>query len=115
MDNIYFSQDPNVTMAYGFYEYVKQAEKSYDQDQIIDWIERHRSQLEGEKVWLLTGHAYEKSYEDWEQWLLDNGYTVLVDCRGFGQVLLGELKFRYASLKKQLESKGVTVYRLSDD
>lgn len=115
MSQIYFSQDPNVNVAQNFFEYIKFAEKSYDKEKIIEWINSHETVLGDKKVWLLTGQAYEKSYEEWEKWLVAEGYQVVIDCRGFGQVLLGESKFRYHNIEKQLSEKGIEVYSLSKD
>ncbi|WP_161979678.1 hypothetical protein [Streptococcus sp. S784/96/1] len=115
-NNIYFSQDSHLQMVQSFYDYVTNIlETSYDQEKIIEWIDAHEEVLGDKKVWLLTGHAYTKSYEEWEAWVLENGYEVVVDCRGFGQVLIGEIKFHYGNLKRSLESKGVTVLSLSRD
>lgn len=115
MSNIYFSKDPNGHLAKNFFDYIKFTEKNYDKDKIIEWIISHESLLGDKKVWLLTGHAYEKSYEEWEAWIIEEGYEVVIDCRGFGQVLLGEAKFRFSNLEKQLSSKGIAVYSLSRD
>ncbi|WP_162012099.1 hypothetical protein [Streptococcus sp. S784/96/1] len=115
-DNIYFSQDSHLRTVSSFYEYAnKVLERSYDQDKIIEWINDHEELLGDKKVWLLTGHAYTKSYDDWEAWVLENGYDVVIDCRGWGQVLIGETKFHYGNMKKSLESKGVIVLSLSRD
>lgn len=115
-DNIYFSQDPHYRSVSSFFEYASQVmEKNYDQDKIVEWINDHEELLGDKKVWLLTGYDYTKSYEYWENWVIENGYEVVVDCRGLGQVLIGESKFRYGNVKKSLESKGVTVLSLSRD
>lgn len=114
--NVYFSQDAQLQMIQSFNDYMTNVvEKSYDQEKIIEWIESNEELLGDKKVWLLTGHAYSKTYDEWENWIIDNGYQVVVDCRGFGQVLIGEFKFHYNNLKKSLESKGVTVFRMSRD
>lgn len=114
--NIYFSQDPHLHSISNFYDYAtKVMEKSYDQEKIIEWFASHEEVLKDKKVWLLTGHAYAKSYEDWENWILENDYDVVVDCRGLGQVLIGEIKFHYGNVKNSLESKGLTVLNLNRD
>ncbi|MBD3948558.1 hypothetical protein I4Q36_08740 [Tuanshanicoccus lijuaniae] len=115
-NNIYFSQDPYLNSVSSFYEYATRVmEKSYDQEKIIEWINSHDEVLGDKKVWLLTGHAYAKKYEDWEKWILDHGYEVVIDCRGLGQVLIGETKFHHGNVKKSLESKGIAVLSLSRD
>ncbi|WP_303972171.1 hypothetical protein [Streptococcus merionis] len=115
MPKIYFSQNPNVQAVQNFYDYVQHAEKSYDQDKIIEWIDAHLDEIGDKKSWLLTGQGYKNSYEDWEKWLIDNDYKIVIDCRGWGQVLLGDTKFHHRNLKVKLEAKGITVYSLNKD
>ena len=55
------------------------------------------------------------SYSEWEKWLLAEGYQVVIDCRGFGQVLWGEPAFHYKNMKKSLEEKGLAVFNLNRD
>ncbi len=104
-----------MNVAQNFFEYIKFAEKSYHNEKNIEWINSHETVLGDKKVWLLTGQAYEKPYEKWEKRLVTEGYQVVIDCRGFGQVLLGESKFRYHNIEKQLSEKGIEVYSLSKD
>lgn len=113
MPKIYFNDNPNIQLAQDFYDYIQQTEKSYDQDKIIEWIDNHLDELGDKKTWLLTGQDYKNSYEEWEKWLLDNDYEVIIDCRGWGQILIGESKFHYKNLKRSLEAKGIKVYRLN--
>ncbi len=115
MPKIYFSENPNVQLVQNFYDYVRKTEKSYDKDKIIEWVDSHLEQLGDKKAWLLTGQDYKRSYDEWEKWLLDNDYKVVIDCRGWGQVLFGDTKFHYKNLKERLESKGVEVYSLHRD
>lgn len=115
MENIFFTQDRDLNFSVNFFEYIKNVEKDYDQDKIIEWVETHKDLLSDRKVWLLTGHAYDKTYSEWEKWVLDNGYEIVVDCRGFGQVLLGDVDFQYKNIKQRLEQRGVKVFSLSRD
>lgn len=100
-----------MNVAQNFFEYIKFAEKSYHKEKIIEWINSYETVLGDKKVWLLTGQAY----EEWEKRLVTEGYQVVIDCRGFGQMLLGESKFRYHNIEKQLSEKGIEVYSLSKD
>ncbi|TPR55562.1 hypothetical protein [Enterococcus sp. OL5] len=115
MNNIFYSEDGNYELVKSFMTLYQQAEKSYDQDRIILWMNHHAADFEGKKVWLLTGIANQQTLDEWTDWLRSNEYDVVIDCRGFGQALLGNLSFHYSNLKKHLESQGIQMYSLEKD
>ncbi|TPR55574.1 hypothetical protein [Enterococcus sp. OL5] len=115
LTNIYYSDNLNELAVKSFLSFLQGSEKSYDQNKIIDWMNQHETLFENKKVWLLTGIKKDQTFEEFQAWLLENKYDLVVDARGLAQNFFSDKKFHHNYLRAQLALKGIAVFDLYKD